>query len=151
MADCSVRWLWRAVQVAVDQVLSKATLRDLLQNEERDELLVEDHFASRRAAPDSISANRHQITRTGYGSKARSHVTIASPPINAWAMSRRSKGSLWNIWSFSAASASASVRGRLAIPEFSRTAGISFEGCDGKEIPPCANLRAISQTETALR
>ena len=31
--DCSVRSLWRAVQVAVDQVLSKATLRDLLQNE----------------------------------------------------------------------------------------------------------------------
>jgi DNA-binding IscR family transcriptional regulator len=29
-----VRSLWRAVQVAVDQVLSKATLRDLLQNEE---------------------------------------------------------------------------------------------------------------------
>jgi Rrf2 family iron-sulfur cluster assembly transcriptional regulator len=32
--DCSVRSLWRAVQVAVDHVLSKATLRDLLQNEE---------------------------------------------------------------------------------------------------------------------
>jgi len=32
--DCSVRSLWRAVQVAVDQVLHKATLRDLLQNEE---------------------------------------------------------------------------------------------------------------------
>lgn len=32
--DCSVRSLWRAVQVAVDQVLSRATLRDLLQNEE---------------------------------------------------------------------------------------------------------------------
>jgi Rrf2 family protein len=32
--DCSVRSLWRAVQVAVDQVLSIATLRDLLQNEE---------------------------------------------------------------------------------------------------------------------
>jgi Rrf2 family iron-sulfur cluster assembly transcriptional regulator len=32
--DCSVRSLWRAVQVAVDQVLAKATLRDLLQNEE---------------------------------------------------------------------------------------------------------------------
>jgi Rrf2 family protein len=32
--DCSVRSLWRAVQIAVDQVLSKATLRDLLQNEE---------------------------------------------------------------------------------------------------------------------
>jgi Rrf2 family protein len=31
--DCSVRSLWRAVQVAVDQVLSKTTLRDLLQNE----------------------------------------------------------------------------------------------------------------------
>jgi DNA-binding IscR family transcriptional regulator len=32
--DCSVRSLWRAVQVAVDQVVSKTTLRDLLQNEE---------------------------------------------------------------------------------------------------------------------
>ena len=32
--DCSVRSLWRALQVAVDGVLSKATLRDLLQNEE---------------------------------------------------------------------------------------------------------------------
>jgi len=32
--DCSVRSLWRAVQVSVDQVLNKATLRDLLQTEE---------------------------------------------------------------------------------------------------------------------
>jgi Rrf2 family transcriptional regulator, iron-sulfur cluster assembly transcription factor len=32
--DCSVRSLWRAVQVAIDRVLSQATLRDLLQNEE---------------------------------------------------------------------------------------------------------------------
>lgn len=32
--DCSVRSLWRAVQVAVDQVLSQTTLRDLLQNEQ---------------------------------------------------------------------------------------------------------------------
>jgi Rrf2 family iron-sulfur cluster assembly transcriptional regulator len=32
--DCSVRSLWRAVQGAVDQVLSNATLRDLLQNED---------------------------------------------------------------------------------------------------------------------
>jgi Rrf2 family protein len=31
--DCSVRSLWRAVQMAVDHVLAKATLRDLLQNE----------------------------------------------------------------------------------------------------------------------
>ena len=29
-----MRSLWRAVQVAIDQVLVKATLRDLLQNEE---------------------------------------------------------------------------------------------------------------------
>src|SRR5438270_9291907 len=33
--DCSVRSLWRAVQVAVDQVLNHATLRDLLQNEQQ--------------------------------------------------------------------------------------------------------------------
>jgi Rrf2 family protein len=32
--DCSVRSLWRAVQVSVDHVLGKTTLRDLLQNEE---------------------------------------------------------------------------------------------------------------------
>jgi Rrf2 family protein len=32
--DCSVRSLWKAVQIAVDQVLHKTTLRDLLQNEE---------------------------------------------------------------------------------------------------------------------
>jgi Rrf2 family iron-sulfur cluster assembly transcriptional regulator len=32
--DCSVRSLWRAVQVSVDRVLSQVTLRDLLQNEE---------------------------------------------------------------------------------------------------------------------
>jgi DNA-binding IscR family transcriptional regulator len=32
--DCSVRSLWRGVQVAVDRVLSQTTLRDLLQNEE---------------------------------------------------------------------------------------------------------------------
>lgn len=32
--DCSVRSLWRTLQVAVDQVLSQVTLRDLLQNEE---------------------------------------------------------------------------------------------------------------------
>src|ERR1700691_3661112 len=38
--DCSVRSLWRAVQVAVDQVLSKATLRDLLQNEEEMDTFV---------------------------------------------------------------------------------------------------------------
>ncbi len=31
--DCSVRSLWRAVQVSIDRVLSKATLRDLLQSE----------------------------------------------------------------------------------------------------------------------
>ena len=32
--DCSVRSLWRGLQVAIDQVLNKTTLRDLLQNEE---------------------------------------------------------------------------------------------------------------------
>ncbi len=32
--DCSVRSLWRAIQVAVDGVLRHVTLRDLLQNEE---------------------------------------------------------------------------------------------------------------------
>lgn len=32
--DCSVRSLWQTVQVAVDQVLSKTTLQDLLRNEQ---------------------------------------------------------------------------------------------------------------------
>ena len=32
--DCSVRSLWRGVQDAIDSVLSKTTLRDLLQNEQ---------------------------------------------------------------------------------------------------------------------
>src|ERR1700688_1967397 len=47
--DCSVRSLWRAVQVAVDQVLSRATLRDLLQNEEQVNVWV------KTIASDSIS------------------------------------------------------------------------------------------------
>ena len=32
--DCSIRSLWRKVQIVVDQVLSKTTLRDLMQNEQ---------------------------------------------------------------------------------------------------------------------
>ena len=32
--DCSVRSLWRAIQVAVDGVLRNVTLQDLMQNEE---------------------------------------------------------------------------------------------------------------------
>jgi len=32
--DCSIRSLWRTVQVLVDRVLSQTTLRDLLQNEQ---------------------------------------------------------------------------------------------------------------------
>ena len=31
--DCSLRILWRTVQVAVDQVLDQTTLQDLLQTE----------------------------------------------------------------------------------------------------------------------
>jgi len=38
--DCSVRSLWRAVQVSVDQVLRKVTLRDLMQNEQEMNSLV---------------------------------------------------------------------------------------------------------------
>lgn len=33
--DCSVRSLWRAVQLVIDQVLSKTTLKDLLSNEQQ--------------------------------------------------------------------------------------------------------------------
>lgn len=32
--DCSIRSLWRTVQTAVDEVLSKTTLRDLIRKEE---------------------------------------------------------------------------------------------------------------------
>ena len=32
--DCSIRSLWRSVQLVVDQVLSKTTLKDLIHNEE---------------------------------------------------------------------------------------------------------------------
>ena len=32
--DCSIRWLWRTVQTAVDGVLARMTLRDLLDTEE---------------------------------------------------------------------------------------------------------------------
>jgi len=32
--DCSIRSLWRTVQVVVDRVLSKTTVRDLMQNEQ---------------------------------------------------------------------------------------------------------------------
>ncbi|HPI37979.1 MAG TPA: Rrf2 family transcriptional regulator [Ignavibacteriaceae bacterium] len=33
--DCSIRSLWRAVQISVDSVLKKTTLKDLLGNEEQ--------------------------------------------------------------------------------------------------------------------
>lgn len=32
--DCSIRSLWRAVQIVVDQVLARTTLRDLVSNEQ---------------------------------------------------------------------------------------------------------------------
>ena len=38
--DCSIRSLWRAIQKALDQVLSQTTLRDLLCNEEEMTSLV---------------------------------------------------------------------------------------------------------------
>ena len=38
--DCSVRGLWRALQVVVDQVLSKTTLADLLRDESQAAALV---------------------------------------------------------------------------------------------------------------
>ena len=54
--DCSVRSLWRAVQVAVDQVLSKATLRDLVTERRRDELLGPHHSRRQGPAVDSVTA-----------------------------------------------------------------------------------------------
>lgn len=38
--DCSIRSLWHAVQLVVDQVLSKTTLNDLLRNEQEMALWV---------------------------------------------------------------------------------------------------------------
>lgn len=32
--DCSIRSLWRAVQLVVDQVLARTTLQDLVSNEQ---------------------------------------------------------------------------------------------------------------------
>ncbi len=33
--DCSIRSLWRVMQVALDQVLNKTTLKDLVRNEQQ--------------------------------------------------------------------------------------------------------------------
>jgi Rrf2 family protein len=38
--DCSIRSLWRAVQVSVDNVLNRISLRDLMHNEEKVNLFV---------------------------------------------------------------------------------------------------------------
>ena len=38
--DCSIRSLWKSVQLVVDQVLSKATLMDLLGNEQEMTMVV---------------------------------------------------------------------------------------------------------------
>ena len=59
--DCSVRSLWRAVQVAVDQVLSKATLRDLLQNEEEMNSWVRTIPGTQRNPPAAITLPRWDI------------------------------------------------------------------------------------------
>ena len=67
--DCSVRSLWRAVQVAVDQVLSKATLRDLLQNEEEMNSWVRTIPGAERAAADSIEEH--------FGPCGAPHVALA--------------------------------------------------------------------------
>jgi DNA-binding IscR family transcriptional regulator len=38
--DCSVRSLWKALQVVVDEVLRKTTLQDLMRDEERMSVMV---------------------------------------------------------------------------------------------------------------
>lgn len=38
--DCSVRSLWKALQVAVDEVLRKTTLRDLMRDDQRMDVIV---------------------------------------------------------------------------------------------------------------
>jgi Rrf2 family protein len=48
--DCSLRSLWRSLQVAVDQVLSRTTLQDLLSHETEVNFRIEDLLASRIVA-----------------------------------------------------------------------------------------------------
>ena len=53
MPDCSIRSVWRMVQNAVDQVLGKITLKDLLELRARDERVP---FAGRVGASDILAA-----------------------------------------------------------------------------------------------
>ena len=49
--DCSIRSLWRALQTAVDQVLTKTTLKDLLCSEPEMVYLVTDLVRTSQRAP----------------------------------------------------------------------------------------------------
>ena len=50
--NCSIRYLWRAVQMAVDQLLSRTTIEDLARNEEQMNRFV-DNLVVLSAAPGS--------------------------------------------------------------------------------------------------
>jgi Rrf2 family protein len=54
--DCSIRSLWRTVQVVLDKVLSRTTLKDLVHNEEEVTVWVSNlvNISEGHAAPDEI-------------------------------------------------------------------------------------------------
>ena len=59
--DCSVRSLWRAVQIAVDQVLSQSHPARLVAERRRDEQLGAHHSGREWAAADPISGKSRVV------------------------------------------------------------------------------------------
>src|SRR5262249_17518926 len=55
----------------------------------------------------------HQTRCTPYGSKATSALMIGTPSVSAWAMMRRSKGSLWWYGRLTCRSPYSTVRGKM--------------------------------------
>ncbi len=60
--DCSIRSLWRTVQMVVDQVLAKTTLKDLISNEQEMTSWV-GHLVNIASAEDQ---SRNQLTAEGH-------------------------------------------------------------------------------------
>lgn len=54
--DCSIRSLWRAVQGAVDQVLTHTTIRDLVRNESQMDAFVDTLVVLTSASPPEASS-----------------------------------------------------------------------------------------------
>ncbi len=54
--DCSVRSLWKAVQTAVDNVLQRTTLKDLMMKEQKVDILV-NSFVEEFISKDSLIKN----------------------------------------------------------------------------------------------